>query len=107
MQVWNKAASNSGSDAALRSTRTLEAHDREVEWHQESKISTASAGSARANARPGSSASEVLARPLARAASLVTVSSPFRVWARARAFVRCQGFATIVVPRSFGSFVRV
>jgi len=95
-----------GRDAALRSTRTLETHSREAEWHQESKIGTASKGSARVNARPGLSASEALSRPLVRALSLSIVASSFRVTARARSFVHSQSCVPTAEARGFGSSVR-
>jgi len=103
----DQSTSISVRDAAARSTRTLDTHSREAEWHQESKISTASSGSARVIARSGPSASEVWARPLVRVSSPSIAASSFRVTARARSFVQGRSSVFTAVARSFVSFIRV
>ena len=87
VEVQNQVPSLGVADAAHRSTRTLEAHCREVELCEESKIGTVPRGFARLMARPGRSASEAPARRLVQVASSLPRQSSFGVVARPGGFV--------------------
>jgi hypothetical protein len=106
VQVRNKSASVSVSGAALRSTRTLEAHCREVEWHQDLETGPVPRASSRVVARSGPSASEAWARRPVKVSSSATVASSFGVTARACSFVQSQSGVSAAVARSFGGFVQ-